>query len=106
MANDDAPFGGLLGRVSGVCRDLHGRHRLDGFAACDGEDACFVSARYAPGPFGAVEARALGGAHRLIAELGVTDVCRLDGKEKLDRDAIGSASACVKNDTTSSWSAG
>jgi len=63
-----------------VVGDLDGGDRLDGFAARDGEDTRLVSARDAPGAFGAVEAGALGGAHCLVAELGVPDVGRLDGE--------------------------
>ena len=85
VTEQDATLRVLGRRVTGVGRDLDGG---DGFAARDSEDPCLVRERRSAGSFGAVEARALGGPHSLVAELRVADVRRLHGEEKLDGDAV------------------
>jgi hypothetical protein len=47
-----------------------------------------VRAREAPGAFGDVEHRALGGAKSFVAKLGIADLRGLDGEQKLDSDVI------------------
>jgi len=56
--------------------------------ARNGERASFVGPAHATCALGAVEARALGGARRLVAELGVTHAARKDGQEQVPRDAV------------------
>jgi hypothetical protein len=69
--------------------DLDGRGGLDRLGARDGEGPGLIRAGDPAGALGAVEARALGGAERLVAELRVADGAAEDGEEQVLRDTVG-----------------
>ncbi len=93
--------GGLLAALpDGLDRDrlerdlpphdlAHRRSRLDGFGTCDAEGTSLVAARDAPRALGAVEASGLGGADRLVSQLGVSDATAGDREQQLPRNSVG-----------------
>src|SRR6266540_527869 len=75
-------------RVAAERGDLDRRDGLDRLGARDGEGARLVRARDATSALGAVEARGLGGADRLVTKLRVADRAAEHGEQELPRDAV------------------
>lgn len=88
ISEEGATLGDVHVGISRKRGDLDRRGGFDALAARDGEGSRFIGPCHAACAFRAVEARALCGAHRLVAQLRVADVRGFDGLQQLDGSAV------------------